>query len=107
MDIVDEDTENETKVARTTRSGKLFGVWQSRSRRRKLRQEAMDDPDMNVDDEDEQIEEDEEEVQSDDEEEESFEAGKSSCLCVMITGTNDRSGSLGCDYPISYSIVAR
>jgi hypothetical protein len=55
----------DTEIARTTRSGKAFGVWQSR--RRKLRQEAMDDPDMEVEDEEENEEE------SDEEEEKSFE----------------------------------
>ena len=46
-------------VTRTTRSGKAFGVWQSR--RRRLRQEAIDDPDMEVDEEDEEDGEDEDE----------------------------------------------
>ncbi|WVW79217.1 hypothetical protein I302_101183 [Kwoniella bestiolae CBS 10118] len=50
----------------TTRSGKAFGVMQSR--RKRLRQEARDDPDMEVD-EDEDEEEDEET-----DEDESFEA---------------------------------
>ncbi|ORY26231.1 hypothetical protein BCR39DRAFT_541526 [Naematelia encephala] len=53
----------EDMTARTTRSGKAFGVWQSRKRR--LRQEAIDDPDMEVDDEDD-IEEDDENETDDD-----------------------------------------
>lgn len=72
MDIVGEETE--TEATRTTRSGRAFGVWQSR--RRRLRQEAIDDPDMEVDeDEGEAPESDEEE-----EEDDSFEAGRSSMM---------------------------
>lgn len=67
IDTIDEETENEG--SRTTRSGKAFGVWQSR--RRRLRQEALDDPDMDVDDD--------EEPESDEEEDDSFEAGTYSC----------------------------
>ena len=65
---ISEDTETETDIVRTTRSGKAFGTWQSR--RRRLRQEAIDDPDMDVDDDDDEA------VESDEEEEDSFEAGK-------------------------------
>ncbi|OCF54446.1 TKL protein kinase [Kwoniella mangroviensis CBS 10435] len=50
----------------TTRSGKAFGVMQSR--RKRLRQEARDDPDMEVD------EDDEEEEDEETDEDESFEA---------------------------------
>ena len=39
----DEGMEVEGEVVRQTRSGKAFGVWQDRKRR--LRQEAIDDPD--------------------------------------------------------------
>jgi len=67
MDIEEEETE--TEATRTTRSGKAFGVWQSR--RKRLRQEAMDDPDMDVGSEEE------EEAESDEEEQDSFEAGQS------------------------------
>jgi hypothetical protein len=84
MDIEEEETETETEaeaeVARTTRSGKAFGVWQSR--RKRLRQEAMDDPDMDVGSEEE------EEVESDEEEQDSFEAGQS--LSVTIRGQDWR-----------------
>ncbi|WVF65673.1 hypothetical protein IAT40_000404 [Kwoniella sp. CBS 6097] len=52
----------------TTRSGKAFGVMQSRKKR--LRQEARDDPDMDVD-EDEDNDEDDDEDETD--EDESFE----------------------------------
>lgn len=71
MDIVGEETETETETeaTRTTRSGRAFGVWQSR--RRRLRQEALDDPDMEVEEE-----EDEEAAGSDEEEDDSFEAGQ-------------------------------
>lgn len=69
MDIVGEETETETETeaTRTTRSGRAFGVWQSR--RKRLRQEALDDPDMEVDEEDEEV------AESDDDEDDSFEAG--------------------------------
>lgn len=60
--------EVEPETVRTTRSGKAFGTWQSR--RRRLRQEAIDDPDMDVDDDDEET------VESDEEEDDSFEAGE-------------------------------
>lgn len=53
---------------RTTRSGRAFGVMQSRKNR--LRQEAIDDPDMAAEDE---VEEDEEDGEDD---EETFEAGQ-------------------------------
>ena len=69
MDIVEEETETETEATRTTRSGKAFGVWQSR--RKRLRQEAMDDPDMDVE------EDEDEEQEESDEEQDSFEAGLS------------------------------
>jgi hypothetical protein len=54
MNIVEEETETETETEanRTTRSGKAFGVWQSR--RKRLRQEAIDDPDMDVEESDEE-----------------------------------------------------
>lgn len=61
---------DEGGIARTTRSGKAFGVWQSR--RRKLRQEAIDDPDMEVEDEQEELDEQE----SEDDDDEDFEAGQ-------------------------------
>jgi len=48
-DHTDED------IVRTTRSGKAFGVMQSRKKR--LRQEAIDDPDMEEEDEDGEDEE--------------------------------------------------
>lgn len=63
------DDDGKGEIARTTRSGKAFGVWQSR--RRKLRQEAIDDPDMEVEDE----EEEDEEEESDEAEEDPFEPG--------------------------------
>jgi hypothetical protein len=61
MDIDDEVVE-EDETSRTTRSGRAFGTIQSRSDR--LRQEAMDDPDMEATDDE-------------DEDDEAFEAGKS------------------------------
>lgn len=51
-------------ITRTTRSGKAFGVWQSR--RKRLRQEAMDDPDMDdpeAEDNDEELEEEEDVIE--------------------------------------------
>ncbi|OCF31382.1 TKL protein kinase [Kwoniella heveanensis BCC8398] len=49
----------------TTRSGKAFGVMQSRKKR--LRQEARDDPDMDVDEEDNEEDDDDEDETDDDE----------------------------------------
>ncbi len=54
-------------VSRTTRSGRAFGLMQSRKKR--LRQEAIDDPDMEVEDEGD-------EEEDEDEDEKSFEAGE-------------------------------
>lgn len=62
------DEETETEAMRTTRSGRAFGVWQSR--RKRLRQEALDDPDMDVDEDEEEV------ADSDEEEDDSFEAGQ-------------------------------
>ena len=65
---VDGDGEEDLKDGpRTTRSGKAFGVMQSR--RRHLRQEAIDDPDMEVDEGDD-VEDDD-----DEDEDEAFESG--------------------------------
>ena len=55
----------EEEAVRTTRSGKAFGVMQTR--RKRLRQEAIDDPDMEVEDE-------EEDEEDEDEDDDSFEA---------------------------------
>lgn len=74
--------ETETEAVRTTRSGKAFGTWQSR--RRRLRQEAIDDPDMDVEDDDEVPE-------SDEEEEDSFEAGKFCHVQHTMSHLADRS----------------
>nr|XP_031862308.1 uncharacterized protein CI109_002273 [Kwoniella shandongensis]KAA5529380.1 hypothetical protein CI109_002273 [Kwoniella shandongensis] len=58
---VESPDETVTPAPHTTRSGKAFGVMQSR--RKRLRQEAMDDPDMEVDENED--EEDEEETDDD------------------------------------------
>lgn len=67
-DVPTIDEETETEATRTTRSGRAFGVWQSR--RKRLRQEALDDPDMDVDEEDN-----DDAADSDEGEDDSFEAG--------------------------------
>ena len=64
-DDTTEVDEAEAEAVRLTRSGRAFGVWQSRKSR--LRQEAIDDPDMEVD----------EDADDDEEDDESFEAGRS------------------------------
>lgn len=67
-----EEAATDEAIERQTRSGKTFGSWQSR--RNRLRQEAMDDPDMEVDGE----------ADSDgDETDDSFEAGEWA-LCVKL-----------------------
>ena len=68
--IADGDTEM-AGAKRTTRSGKAFGAWKSRKRR--LRQEAIEDPDMEAEEEEEDEEEDDDE---EDEVDESAVAGK-------------------------------
>ena len=60
-------------MERTTRSGKTFGSWQSRKKR--LRQEAIDDPDMDAEEDDEE-EDDEEDSEDMEEEDEEFETGE-------------------------------
>lgn len=73
IDIAD-DTVTAQGTARKTRSGKAYG---SQSRRRRLRQEALDDPDMEVEEEDEEGEaeedgeEDEEEMDQEEDDDES------------------------------------
>lgn len=54
----------EAENARITRSGRAFGQWQSRKNR--LRQEAIEDPDMDVDDEDMEEESEEDDFEPDD-----------------------------------------
>ena len=61
-------------MERTTRSGKTFGSWQSRKKR--LRQEAIDDPEMEAEEEDDEDEDDEEDSEGTEEEEEEFETGE-------------------------------
>jgi hypothetical protein len=64
-EMIDQEADEQEPVLRTTRSGKAFGVMQSRKSR--LRQEAIDDPDMEVEDEEED---------DDEADEDSFEAGE-------------------------------
>lgn len=92
ISTISEETETEA-VVRTTRSGKAFGTWQSR--RRRLRQEAIDDPDMDVEDDDEAAE-------SDEEEEDSFEAGKS---CLMWHKTAHIADTSRCRFVGRYNLV--
>ncbi|WWD21075.1 hypothetical protein CI109_105556 [Kwoniella shandongensis] len=72
---VESPDETVTPAPHTTRSGKAFGVMQSR--RKRLRQEAMDDPDMEVDENED--EEDEEETDDD-----TFDAATGSSLTRML-----------------------
>lgn len=74
-EMTDAAEDSPVEDSRMTRSGKAFGVWQSR--RRRLRQEAIDDPDMEAD---------EDEVEEDDEEGEEEGPGMS------ILPTNSKSG---------------
>ncbi|WVR09155.1 hypothetical protein IAU60_006217 [Kwoniella sp. DSM 27419] len=68
---IDEDTQMTPGQIHTTRSGKLFGVMQSR--RRRLKQEAREDPDMVVEEDDEDEDDDADDADETDEDD-SFQA---------------------------------